>query len=73
MIEDLPRLAPDTARARRTVARCHQRMARNRKRLAASANPHARTAAIERALVGGLGLIYVSSVMLIAVQVFSAR
>jgi len=71
MIENLPLLSPDPARADRLRARCHDRLARHRRAEAESARPQ--HAGLERAIVGGLCVIYMSAVMLIAVQVLSGR
>jgi hypothetical protein len=68
MIETLPPLTPNAERGERTVARCHERLAR----LQAVAGPHNATyLAVERALVGGLCLIYISGVALVAIQMLS--
>jgi hypothetical protein len=50
MIDNLSVLAPDTARAGRTIARCHDRLERRRLR--------ARTYVIERTVVAGVSIIY---------------
>ena len=71
MIENLPRLAPDSVRADRLRARCHDRLARQRHRQQPAPPKQARK--WEPAIVGGLCLIYFSAVVLTAVQVLSAR
>jgi hypothetical protein len=48
MIENLPLLTPDPARTTRTLSRCRERIARR----------HAKPYLVERALVTGIGLIY---------------
>ena len=68
MIQPLPLLTPNAQRGQRTVARCHTRLARLR--------PVGRSAdttylKVERALVGGLCLIYISGVALVAIQMLS--
>ncbi|HJP61683.1 MAG TPA: hypothetical protein VJ865_16865 [Gemmatimonadaceae bacterium] len=68
MIEMLRLLAPDAHRTHRTKALCHERLARQRKQ--ATTNGHlTQTYRIERALVCGFCLIYISAVALVAVQV----
>ena len=55
MIEQLPLLAPDSSRAERTRARCHEKLAR-------LSRPRApRRLRLERAAVLGFGAIYLSS------------
>jgi hypothetical protein len=69
MIATLPPLTPDPQRCAQTLTRCHQRLARRRTLRAASdvrSNLNYRT--IERALVGGLCVIYISGVALVAIQ-----
>ena len=57
MIENLPLLTPDAARADRTLARCHESLASRRRRVeAASVQP--RSFLIERALVAGVCVVY---------------
>jgi len=58
MIEHLPVLSPDTARADRTIWRCHDRFARRRQRVEAAARFRAKTALIERAVVAGVSIVY---------------
>jgi len=68
MIQPLPLLTPNAQRGERTIARCHERLAclapgdrsGNRIRLA-----------VEGAVIGGLCLIYISGVALVAVQMLS--
>lgn len=69
MIEPLPLLIPDTHRGRRTIARCHKRLARLRRVHAGGRN--LTYLALERALLGGLCLIYISGVALVAIQMLS--
>jgi hypothetical protein len=74
MIEALPLLKPDPQRGGRTTARCHDRLARQRKRLDAAVRRTSTTyLAVERTLVGALCVIYISGVALIAIQVLSGR
>jgi hypothetical protein len=70
MIETLPLLTPDPRRSNRTIARCQERLARHHKRrLLSGARPDTTYLALERALVGGLCVIYMSGVALVAIQV----
>ena len=63
MIEQLPHLAPNSTRSERTRARCHKKIARlNRPRAA-------RSFRIERAVVLGLGAVYLYSLTLSVLQV----
>jgi len=73
MIETLPLLTPDYQRGARTLARCHERLARRRKRLP-SAVKRANTtfAIVERALIIAFCVIYMSGVVLIAFQMLGA-
>ena len=74
MMEALPLLKPDPRRSERTAARCHDRLARRRKRLdTAMRHTNTKYLAVERALVGALCVIYISGVALIAIQVLSGR
>ena len=71
MIENLPLLTPDPARAERRRARCHARMAQHRR-----AEPEAEApnqSALEPAVVGGLCMIFLSAVAAITAQVFGGR
>jgi hypothetical protein len=73
MIQPVPLLAPDAQRGQRTIARCHERLARQRKRLAPAGRPVTTTTylAVERALIGGLCVIYISGVALVAIHMLS--
>jgi hypothetical protein len=72
MIAHLPLLTPDAERGRRTIARCHQRLARRRARLrSADSGVNTTYLAIERALIGGLCAIYISSVFILALRMLS--
>ena len=71
MIETLPLLTPNAGRGKRTIARCHERLARQRKRLEANVCANARYLAVERVLIGGLCVIYISGVALVAIQMLS--
>jgi hypothetical protein len=72
MIEPLPILTPNAQRGRRTIARCHDRLARRRKRLGhADGDGNTTYLAVERALIGGLCVIYLSGVALVAIQMLS--
>ena len=73
MIETLPRLTPDRERSARTLARCHKRLARRRKRLpSADTRANATYLAVERALLIAFCVIYMSGVVLIAFQMLGA-
>jgi hypothetical protein len=67
MIQPLPLLTPNAQRGQRTIGRCHERLAR--RRLVRRGNTT--YLAVERALIGGLCLIYISGVALIAIQMLS--
>jgi hypothetical protein len=67
MIQPLPLLTPNAQRSQRTIARCHQRLAR----LRAVRGVNTTYLAVERALIGGLCLIYISGVALVAIQMLS--
>jgi hypothetical protein len=64
MIEQLPSLAPDTARNARTRARCHDQLRRRR----ADALVTARYV-VERNALLGFGVIYLSSLAVTVLQV----
>ena len=68
MIQPLPLLTPNAQRGQRTVARCHERLARLRP-VVQSGNTTYLT--VERALIGGLCLIYISGVALVAIQMLT--
>lgn len=68
MIETLPLLTPDPQRSERTIARSHEQLARRHKR-AEAARTNTRYLAVERAIIGGLCVIYISGVALVAIQV----
>lgn len=69
MIEPLLLLTPNSQRSERTIARCHARLARRRKRLETMTRANATYLATERALIGGLCVIYISAVLVVAVQI----
>ena len=72
MIQTLPLLTPDSQRGRRTIARCHERLARRRHRPGPPVTRANTTyLTVERVLIGGLCVIYISGVALIAIQVLS--
>ena len=72
MIETLPLLTSDVHRGERTRARCHEQLARRRRRLERSVKrADTRYLQVERALVGFLCTIYISSVVRIAIQMLS--
>ncbi len=72
MIESLPLLTPDAQRGARTIARCHRRLARRRQHLeTAASRATARYLAVERVLVLGLCVIYLSGVAILAIQMLS--
>ena len=64
MNEQLPTLAPDTARIARTLARCHEQLDRRRADVRA-----ARRYALERNALLGFGAIYMSAVAFTVAQV----
>ena len=68
MIQSLPLLTPNAQRGQRTVARCHERLARRR---AVVRRGNTTYLAVERALIGGLCLIYISGVARVAIQLLS--
>jgi hypothetical protein len=68
MIQPLPLLTPDAQRSERTIARCHARLARMRPVVRRG---HSTYLSIERALIGGLCLIYISGVARVAIQMLS--
>jgi hypothetical protein len=68
MIEPLPLLTPNAQRGQRTIARCHERLAR---RPPLVRRGHTTYLSVERALIGGLCLIYISGVALVAIQMLS--
>ena len=68
----LPLLTPNAQRGQRTVARCHQRLARRRRRPGTAASRgHTTYLAVELAVIGGLCVIYLSGVALVAIQMLS--
>ena len=70
MIETLPLLTPDPRRRDRTIARCHERLERRQKRrLSGAIRPTTIYLAVERAIVGGLCVAYISGVALVAIRV----
>lgn len=68
MMQPLPLLTPDAQRAQRTVTRCHARLARLRPVVRSGNTTYL---VVERALVGGLCLIYISGVARVAIQMLS--
>lgn len=68
MIQPLPLLTSNAQRGQRTIARCHERLARQRSVVRRSNTTYL---AVERALIGGLCLIYISGVALAAIQMLS--
>ena len=68
MIQPLPLLTPNAQRGQRTIARCHARLARLRPVVRRRNTTYL---AVERALIGGLCLIYISGVALVAIQMLS--
>jgi hypothetical protein len=67
MIQTLPLLTPNAQRSQRTIARCHERLAHRRPVRGVNTT----YLAVERALIGGLCLIYISGVALVAIQMLS--
>ena len=68
MIQPLPLLTPNAQRGQRTVARCHERLARLRPVVGRGNTTYL---AVERALIGGLCLIYISGVALVAIRMLT--
>ena len=68
MIQPLPLLTPDSQRGQRTIARCHERLARLRP---VHGRGNTTYVLVEGALIGGLCLIYLSGVALVAIQMLS--
>jgi hypothetical protein len=74
MIANLPLLAPSPERGARTVARCHDRLARQRKRREVfNRTPNATYLAIERALVCGVCMMYLSGVALVLIRMLGGK
>jgi len=69
MIDHLRTLTPDATRAERLRARCHDQLARQRH---AALEPPIQWG-LEGAIVGSVCVVYLSAVMLTALQVLSAR
>lgn len=63
MSHPLPLLIPNARRGERTIARCHERLARG-----STTYLNTTYLVVERALIGGLCLIYISGVALVAMQ-----
>lgn len=61
MIDRLPILQPDEARAARTLNRCHQALARRRIETMRPLQP--KSVAAERAVLTGLGMVYLISIV----------
>ena len=73
MIGTLPLLTPDPGRSERTIARCHKRLARCQKRGVSNTGRADTTyLVLERALIGGLCVIYISGVAAVTIQVLLA-
>ena len=66
MIERMPLLTPDPERAGRVRARCHEQL--ERARLRAATPPRK----LDRMIAGACG-VYLSAVVLFALQIFSRR
>jgi len=59
MIEDLPLVTPDASRSARTIARCHDRLAARRRKMAARSQvPNPRGLGAERLLVACFCVAY---------------
>ena len=70
MIQTLPFLTPNPQRCERTLAHCHERLVRRRKRRNTTGGRSNMTyLAVERALVGVLCVVYIAGVALVAMQV----
>jgi hypothetical protein len=61
MTEQLRLLAPDPARAQRTLAQCREQLARRQARATQPAQPRLRVANFERAALAGLAVAYLIS------------
>ena len=61
MIDRLPILQPDEARAARTLSRCHQALAR--RRIETRRPPQPKRIDAERAVLTGLGVMYLISIV----------
>lgn len=68
MIQPLPLLTPNAQHGQRTLTRCHERLARLRPVVRRGNMTYL---AVERALIGGLCVIYISGVALVAIQMLS--
>jgi hypothetical protein len=68
MIQPLPLLTPNVQRGQRTITRCHERLARLRPVVRRGNTTYL---VVERALIGGLCLIYISGVARVAMQMLS--
>lgn len=66
-LANLPLAAPDASRTERTRARCHARLARARSRRSPGRRSNRRQ--LWEPLVAGLGLLYVSQSIYLALQV----
>jgi hypothetical protein len=66
MIEHLPTLAPDPSRGARTLAKCHARLAAQRRRAEARSRERLSTVKTKPVLVEGLLLAGVSVVYLVS-------
>jgi hypothetical protein len=62
MIENLPQLSPDAARAARTLERCHERLARHRHQQAQVEQHAGRHFIYERVFVAGLCVVHLIAV-----------
>lgn len=71
MIETLPLLIPNAQRGEHTIARCHERLARRRKRLQGTARANTRYLVVERVLIGGFCVIYICGIAIVAIQMLS--
>jgi hypothetical protein len=61
VIDQLPMLTPDAARAARVVAKCHRKMA-----------PRPKRRISEPVILAGVCALYLASVVLTALEVFAA-
>ena len=68
MIQPLPLLTPNARRGQRTIARCHERLARLRPVVRRDNTTYL---VVERAVIGGLCLIYLSGIARVAIQMLS--
>lgn len=62
MNDTLPVLTPNQARTDRTLARCHDALARRRRRVEARAHLRSKSYLFERIVVAGVSVVYLIAV-----------